>query len=292
MTGRINILLCNLPGVPARQHSFRIGKVDPEQQPLSLRELSENVATGIRGETGNRRGVRAVSYDQERGLLYLKFIKEISTEITTLNEKNEDTDQEVYPRRVMKFILSSNGVFLYESVQGVTASEAIAYLSDYVDESMGVEKYEEVSRKTMLEFAEEHLERVKKFKVDEIGEFEPNPIPIPSWLQDIIEEFGDVIDNSEASVGRDPDANAIDNELSGGFIATSDPQIIRGEDYDEQTEELNSSGIYRSRYDDVEMSSEEEANYVMNKVDSVFGDMLNGDASNTNSNSGQSEDSE
>jgi hypothetical protein len=192
----------------------------------------------------------------------------------------------------MKFILSSNGVFIYESVQGVTASEAIAYLSDYIDDSMGVKKFEKVSRKTMLEFAEEHLERVKRFKVDEIGEFEPNPIPVPDWLQDIIEEFGDVIDNSEASVGRDPDADVIDNELSGGFIATSDPQIIRGEDYDEQTEELNSSGIYRSRYDDEEMSSEEEANYVMNKVNSVFGNMLNGDAPNPDSNSSQSENSE
>lgn len=268
--------------MPARDHSFRIGKLNSEQSPPPLSTLSEEIQIGIRGETGNRRGARAVSYDDEHGLLYVKFVKEISTEIVTLDEENQDKEREVYPRRVMKFILSSNGNFLYESVQGVTASEVVLYLSEHVDEDLEIDQYEEVPRKIMLEFAENHLDRVKKFKVNEIGEFEPNPIPVPDWLRDVIEEFGDVIDNTEGSVGRDPDANVIENELSGGFIATSDPQIIRGEDKDDRIEELNSSGIYRNRYDDEDMSAEEEANYIIRKVNGVFGNMFNGNSPDPN----------
>jgi len=268
--------------MPTRDHSFRIGKLNPEQSPPPLSALSEEIQIGIRGEIGNRRGARAVSYDKEHSLLYVKFVKETSTEIMTLDEENQDKEREVYPRRVMKFILSSNGNFLYESVQGVTASEIVLYLSEHIDEDLEIDQYEEVPRKIMLEFAEKHLSRVKKFKVDEIGDYEPNPIPVPDWLQDVIEEFGDVIDNTEGSVGRDPDANVIENELSGGFIATSDPRIIRGEDEDDRIEELNSSGIYRNRYDDEDMSAEEEANYIIRKVDGVFGNMFNGNSLDPN----------
>ena len=259
--------------MPARDHSFKLGKLDSEKLP-PLYELSESIEVGIYGERGKRRGARVVAYDDDYGQLYFKFVKETSREIVTLDDKNRDEEQEVYPRRVMKFILTPGGNFFYESVRGVSASEAVNFLAEYSDQDLELEEYSDVPRKTLLNFAESHLQRVKKFKVNDIGEYEPNPIPIPDRIKDIIEEYGNVIDNNTGSVGRSKEADATENELSGGLIVTSDPEMIRGEDENEQIEELNSSGIYRSRYDDEEMSPEQESKYVMDKIDSVFGDMI------------------
>lgn len=258
--------------MPTRDHSFRLGRIDPESIP-PLADIGAEIETGIEGEMGDRRGARVVPYSEEYNLLFFKFVKEISREIVTLDEFNRDTEREVYPRRVMKFILHPDGYFFYESVQGVSATEAVNFLSGYTSEELEVKEYGDVPRKTMLEFAEEHLDRVKKFKVEDIGEFEPNPIPIPDRIREIIEEFGHVIDNNTGSVGRDEDADATQNELSAGLMVTSSPRMIRGEDTDERVEELNSSGIYRSRYDDEEMSPEEESKHIMNKIDSVFGNL-------------------
>lgn len=251
----------------SRDHNFRVGQFDIDGE-ISLPGLTERLNDQpFIGDRGSRRGVRKVNYSERHHLVYFVFIKEIEDEITTLNIENEDVEESVYPRRSMKMIMGSQGAYVYESVQGISDMEAIDFspTSRYTE---GIE-HRSLDRRTMLDFFNNRLYCVRKFKVDDIGERQPNPGPIRTEIKRIVSAYGEVIDNSEHSVGRDKDAR--ENELAYGIAETSDLQRVRGEDEEGRIEELTKSGIYRIRYDDDEnMTAEEEATFIVNKISGMF----------------------
>jgi len=218
--------------------------------------------------------VRRVNYNEDYELLYLIFIKEIEDKITTLDSEFEDDEEWVYPRRSMKVILAESGDYVYESVRGVSDVEALRFMLE--EDEIKVDEYQDLDRKTMLDFFNNQLSLVKRFKVEDIGEKEPNPGPIPGEIREIVAEYGQVIDNSEHSVGRE-DNDARENELAYGIAETSDLHSVRGEDEDGRTEELTQTGIFRVRYDDEDMTPDEEARFVVRKISDVYERVLGDD---------------
>ena len=269
----------------SEEHSFRIGKIAEEYPTPQIASISPRVTTGIRGPRGDRQGIRRINYDESSNLLYMVYIEETETSYVGLSDDNSDQEEKAYPRRSMKVILGINGTYMYESVQGVSDAEVFDYLSSQIDQELDVDEYGTVPRSVMLDFFNNKLDRVNKFKIDEIGEHEPNPGPIPGWIRDITSEFVDIIERQVNSVGRDKEADARENELAYGFAETSDPDMIRGVDEEGRTEELTSSGIYRLRYDSEAFTPEEEAELVTNKADRVFGEVFQDDGDRMSENS-------
>lgn len=251
----------------SRDHNFRVGRLDVGG-PLGLVQMRDQLLQrGFEGERGNRQGVRRVEFNEDQGLLYFIFIKEIESKITTLDAEFEDSEEWVYPRRSMKVILDQSGNYVYESVRGVSDLEAMRFV--FEDSDVEVDEYQDLDRKTMLEFFNEQLTVVKRFKVEDIGTKEPNPGPIPDEIKEIVEEYGEIIDNSEHSVGRE-DKDAREDDLAYGIAETSDLHSVRGEDEDGRVEELTQTGIFRMRYDDEAMTAAEEARFVIRKISDVF----------------------
>jgi hypothetical protein len=261
-----------------QQFNFRAGYLENEDQIPPLSEIKEVLdKTDIVGTSGNRRWVRRVQYDEEHELLYFIFLKEIETTLRVYNEdEGAPGEEEVFPLRSMKVIMGSGGNYVYESVQAVSHQQAMDFVFSLFDEEeVEAKEHGSLNRTLMLDFYNNYLDQVKRFKVEDIGKREPNPGPIRSELREILDGYGDVIDNSEHSVGRE-DNDARQNDLAHAFAETSEVQRVRGEDEDGRTQELTLSGIFRTRYDDEDMTPEEESNFVVSRVSEVFGDIFDG----------------
>lgn len=263
----------------SQQFNFRAGHLENEGDIPPLSEIESILDdTGIVGEAGDRRWVRRVHYDEDHELLYFIFLKETESTLRVYNEEEGTPgEEEVFPLRSMKVILGAEGNYVYESVQSVSHQQAMRFVFGLFDKEDEVEPKEHgtLSRTLMLDFYNNYLDQVKRFKVEDIGKREPNPGPIRSELREILDAYGDVIDNSEHSVGRE-DNDTREDDLAHAFAETSEVQRVRGEDEDGRTQELTQSGIFRTRYDDEDMTPEEEANFVVSRISDVFGDIFNG----------------
>lgn len=260
-----------------QQFNFRAGYLETDGELLPLSQIKSKLdETGITGDAGSRRWARRVTYDDNHGLLYFIFLREIESTLTVYDEEEGGPgEEEVFPLRSMKVVLGEEGNYVYESVQGVSHQQAMDFVFGLFDKADEVEAKEhgKLNRSIMLNFYNDYLSRVKRFKVENIGELEPNPGPIPSEIRNILSGYGDVIDNSEHSVGRQ-DEDARENILAHAFAETSQVNVVRGEDEDGRTQELTLSGIFRTRYDEEDMTPEEEASFVMDRISDVFGDIF------------------
>lgn len=216
----------------SRDHIYRLGNIVSDDDLPSIESLANSLAdrSSTEAAVGERRGVRNVRYSTEDQFVYFVYVEDYENEYPGLNEESMDTMRTAYPRRAIKILITTEGNFVFESVQGIAPEDAINFVFEPLDQNINVRIIENLDRETMLNFYEYTLDKVKKFKVKEIGDHEPNPIDVSDRARDILDTFGDVVKYSENSTGQEGDTK--DDELAEGMIGTSNPHMLRGEDSD------------------------------------------------------------
>lgn len=261
----------------SKDHRFRLGKISVNGGTPTIDEFFESLrGHGIEtGEPGNRRGVRRVSYDQENNLLFFVYIEEQERHFTGLDEEGKITTEKMYPLSTAKCVLS-DGILVFESTQGIAFDDIIEIIFQPFDTEPSARLVNEIDRKTMLVFLEESLKTLKKYKVKEIGKHEPNPIDVTGRARTVVEGASDILDSLLGSVGRKGDA---DDDLSEALVGLSNPDRLRGEDSDGRIREFYRSGRAVLRYDDEEMTDEEEATLIRRFVYESYYEYISSDNS-------------
>lgn len=243
--------------MPSRDYTYRIGNLVFDGEPPTVEELNNILEQrSFEGQAlGERRGIRDVVLNRDEPFVYFVYEEEQLNEYTGWDENNEYVERRSAPVRSMKIIIDNEQNMVFESVRGISPYEAIKFVLEDTNYSAEVKLIESLDRKILLNFYEDVLNEVKKFKVKDIGDHEPNPIDVSNRARDILETFGDVVEYSENSVGREGDTK--DEELAEGMIGTSDPHMIRGEDEDGRIREVKKSNRFTIRYDEEQLVYQE-----------------------------------
>jgi hypothetical protein len=261
----------------SKDHRFRVGNISVEGVMPDMSEIVESLRDrNIEDEEpGDRSGVRRISYNKRDNLLFFLYIEEQQRRFTGLDEEGEIITEEMYPLSTAKCVLSGD-TLVFESTQGILFDDIVSTIFQAFNVDPTPQLIDEIDRKTMLLFLEESLDTLKKYKVKEVGMHEPNPIDVTDRARRVIEGTSDILDSLSGSVGREGDA---DDELSEGLVGLSNPDRLRGEDADGRIREFYRSGRALVRYDDEEMTDEEEATLIRRFVYESYYDHISSDDS-------------
>lgn len=214
----------------------------------SLRDIKDAMdESGIIGSEGERNGVERTTLEED--YLFGLYFKEIEEQDYQFNSENEVVLVEFGSARSLQFFLLKDGTYAYESKRGVSDDDVISYIFDVLDEDYEYEysRYEEFSLDTMRMFYKSH-EEVRKLKVNEIGEKEPNPHWGREEITEITEDTGENTDNTTFSVGRIYTNLKNADLIHEGFARLSNLQLIRARNQDGDIEEVRESGRLGTTY--------------------------------------------
>lgn len=240
----------------------------------SLSRIEEHARErGIIGGRGHRRGARESNKGSD--YLYIKFVKEVGEEVSVLNDRDEIIEERQYVARVMRFLLLDNGNYAFSSRRGVNDYDALSYLFEPVNTQYDYDRYEEFSLKQMRWFYK-NREKIRKVKVEEIGEKEPNPTWPDDDVIEVVDDTGREADNSIFSVGH-KDNNLKNVEIiNRGFARLSDLSFIRAKDGEGNIQELIDSGRFGFTYSS-DVDEDEESLLIRDTaiglLRSLFGDI-------------------
>ena len=250
--------------------TFRFGEFQGDERlpPLShLREVAER--NGIFGPMGEQRG----AYDYHLGddFLYLDFVKEVSENVTQIEEGAFQQTEVPHARR-MQVLLFENGTYGFESRRGVYDSDVFEYLLEDYEFEYSLSRYESLGLDAMRNFYKSS-HRVKKLKADEIGKHEPNPHMTDKEVRELTEDFGQHSRSFVASVGRAKENLKEAKLVKDGIAKYSDLSMIKSATPDDSIRKLRDSGRFDFGIDadkDEDEQAEEVRDIVSNVVRNVF----------------------
>lgn len=244
--------------------TLRFGKISVYRSRFpSLDRIKDTLDEhGIVGSEGERNGVQKTTIDE--GCLFGLYFKEVEEQDFRFNSDNEVVRVEFGSARSLQFFLLEDGTYAYESKRGVSDNDLIPYIFEVLDGNYEYDhgRYEEFSLDTMRAFYKSH-EKVRKLKVNEIGEKEPNPHWGRDEITDLTQDTGEDTDNTTFSVGRKYDNLKNADLIHEGFARLSNLVHIRARNQDDDIEELRESGRLGTTYSE-KLEEEEQREKVRN----------------------------
>jgi hypothetical protein len=244
--------------------TLRFGKVSVFRSRFPSLDRIKNALDehGIVGSEGERNGAQRTTIDE--GYLFGLYFKEVEEQDFRFNSDNEVVPVEFGSARSLQFFLLENGTYAYESKRGVSDNDLIPYIFEVLDEDYEYEhgRYEEFSLDTMRAFYKSH-EEVRKLKVNEIGEKDPNPHWGRDEITDLTQDTGEDTDNTTFSVGRKYNNLKNADLIHEGFARLSNLVHIRARNQDDDIEELRESGRLGTTYSE-KLDEEEQREKVRN----------------------------
>ncbi|WP_066413176.1 hypothetical protein [Halorubrum aethiopicum] len=242
---------------------LRFGEAQADESIPPLETLAEEVErNGIFGTTGNRRGVSMESEGEEYTIgddyIYLRYVHEVTEERKEIDE-GEVVIGEGNIARIMRFLLTQDGSYAYESTSGVYDDNALEYLigDDSFEIDFQCNRYNRFTREQMKEFYEGAF-RVRGLKLDEIGDRDEENTSIDSDVAGHVDRAGESVVRAEFSTGQQ------DNNLQGppivdGFARLSEVDYLRMKNAEGQINEAYQSGRYTiSHPADIDLDQEGE----------------------------------
>lgn len=222
---------------------FRFGEVETSDIATpSLERIADRIEDrGIVGYEGDRRGTREIILGDD--YLFFDFEQEVGQDVTEFDENDDIVQVERYFVHTMRFLLLDNGRYAYESTKKVTDSDALDYIFEPFEAEYDNERYETLSLEQMRSFYKSRP-RIRKIKVEEIGQKDPNPSWPDEDLADLIYDAGEDTDNSIFSVGRKNNDLKNVEVIQNGFVKLSHLSFIRARDSEGNIQELLDSGRF------------------------------------------------
>lgn len=222
---------------------FRFGEVEASDITTpSLERIADRIEErNIVGNENNRRGTRDVV--RGRDYLFFEFEQEVGQDVNEFDENDDVVQIERYFVHRMRFLLLDNGRYAYESKRHVADTDALDYIFAPFDTDYDYDRYDTFNLEQMRSFYKSRP-KIRKIKVEEIGQKEPNPSWPDENMADLIYDAGEETDNSIFSVGR-PDNNLKNVEvIQNGFAKLSHLSFIRARDSEGNIQELLDSGRF------------------------------------------------
>ncbi|WP_240150002.1 hypothetical protein [Haloarcula sp. JP-Z28] len=227
---------------------LRFGEVETDESIPSMDAIAQEIdSNGIFGYEGERRGVSTeaddAQYDVGDDYIFARFVgevteerKEISDGIVSIGESNI--------ARVMRFLLTRDGSYAFETTSGVYDEDALDYLigEDSFDIDFQCNRYNRFTREQMKEFYTSSF-RVRGVQIEEIGDRQPDNHSVQQDVAEYVENAGENAVRAVFSTGSQ-DNNLKGAEIVDGFSRLSDVNYIRMKDSEGQISEANSSGRY------------------------------------------------
>ncbi|EMA30965.1 hypothetical protein C444_08600 [Haloarcula japonica DSM 6131] len=205
--------------------------------------------------------------------LYVDFVKEVSEEVTQIEEGSFKATEIPHARR-MQFLLFENGTYAFESRRGVYDSDVFEYLLEDYDFQYSLSRYESLGLDAMRRFYK-GSDRVKKLKADEIGQHEPNPHVTDEEIRELTEDFGQHSRSIIASVGRTKENLRNAKFIKDGVAKYSGLSMIKSVTPEGEIRKLRDSG----RFDfgvDADKDEDEQAQSVRDTVSNVIRNVFDG----------------
>lgn len=256
---------------------FRFGQVDATDRSLPrLKTIAQELEDlGTVGESGDRRSARDIRIGDD--YVYFRFVKEIPRDVSVFDDEDDIIEAKQFIARSMRFLLLDNGNYAFASRRGVSDVDALNHIFMNFDTEYEYDRYDEFDLDQMRWFYKDR-DKVRKVKLDEIGDHEPNPHWPDEDVQEMVEETGVEADNSIFSVGHQNN-NLKNVDIIQGFVQLSSLSFVRARDTAGNIQELLDSGRFGFSYtvdEEVDDKEEEESRIIRDSAVGVlrnlFGD--------------------
>lgn len=240
---------------------LRFGEVEADEGIPQMGAIKDQMEdNGLFGPSGDQHGVAMRSEGEEYVVgddyIFIRYVQEIQQEQPEIDDGDVVMGENDIAR-TMRFLLTRDGTYAYESKQGVYDSDALEYLigEDSFEIEFTCERYSRFKREQMNEFYEQAF-RVRGLKVEDIGELEDSSVD--SEIAEEVEEAGDQSVRAVFSSGQ-KDNDLPMSEIIDGFGRLSDVNYIRLRDSEGQISEINRNGRYTFSYPaDLELEGQAE----------------------------------
>ena len=231
---------------------LQVGEVQAEEMIPSFDAIASEIdSNGIFGYVGDRHGVAVESDEDEYSIgedyIYMRYVQEVTEERKQI-EDGEVTIGDGNIARIMRFLLTRDGEYAYESTSGVYDNHALEYLigEDSFEIDFTCDRYNRFTRDQMREFYQRAF-RVRGFKIDEIGDRDGESVSVSSEVQDYVEDAGESAVRAVFSTGTQD--NSLESpDMIDGFARLSSLNYIRMKDSEGQINEAHQNGRYTIRY--------------------------------------------
>ncbi|MFC4438272.1 MULTISPECIES: hypothetical protein [Natrialbaceae] len=239
---------------------YRFGEVETTEGIPPMDAIAEEI-DGIYGYEGEKRGVSVESSEDEYVVgddyIFARFVQEVTEERREI-EEGEVVIGEGNIARIMRFLLTRDGDYAYESTSGVYDDDALEYFIGEDSFEIGFEcnRYNRFTREQMWDFYESAF-RVRGMKLEEIAELDRDEADVDSDVEEHVEDAGEDTIRAEFSTGS-RDNNLKSPDIVDGFAQQSEIDYIRMKDSEGQINEAYQSGRYVYSYP-ADLSLEEQA---------------------------------
>ncbi|MFC4551757.1 MULTISPECIES: hypothetical protein [Halorussus] len=177
---------------------FRFGELEADEGIPSMDAIAEVVeGNGIFGPTGDQRGVQLRTDSDEYVVgddyIFIRFVKEVTEERKEI-DGNEVTIGDSHIARIMRFLLTRDGSYAFETTSGVYDKDAIDYLIGEDSDEFGIDfqcdQYNRFTREQMREFYEQSF-RVRGLKLEDIGERDSEETSVEEDIADHVDRAGE-----------------------------------------------------------------------------------------------------
>ena len=247
------------------QIKLRFGEVETESISPGIEALAEEVdSRGFFGYEGERRGAEDFVVGDD--YIFLDYYKEISVEQEEFNEDDDVVMGERELARSMRFLLTEDGKYAFESTSQVYDDDALEYLFEPFGLNFETEQYGNFSTEEIKNYYESVF-RVRGLKLKGIADQEPGR-GHDTAVEDLVQQAGEPMVRAIFSTGS-KDNNLKNSDIVDGFADLSDIKYIRAKDSEGEIQELYSSGRIEVRYP-ADFDLEDQAQLVRDTMTTVF----------------------
>ncbi|OYR58763.1 hypothetical protein DJ83_14505 [Halorubrum ezzemoulense] len=219
---------------------------------------------GFFGYEGELRG--AEDFVTGEDYIFLDFYKEITVEQEEFNEDADIVMGERELARPMRFLLTEDGKYAFESTSQVYDDDALEYLFEPFGLDFETEQYGNFSLEEIKNYYE-NVFRVRGLKLKGIAEQEPERHH-DTAVEDLVQQAGEPMVRAVFSTGS-KDNNLKNSDIVDGFSDLSDIKYIRAKDSEGEIQELYSSGRIEVRYS-ADFDLEDQAQLARDTMETVF----------------------
>lgn len=247
------------------QIKLRFGEVETDSTSPGIEALAEEVDNrGYFGYEGERRGAEDFATGDD--YILLDFYKEISVEQEEFNENDDVVMGERELARSMRFLLTEDGRYAFESTSQVYDDDALEYLFEPFGLDFETEQYGNFSTEEIRNYYE-NVFRVRGLKLKGIAEQEPERNH-DTAVEDLVQEAGEPMVRAIFSTGS-KDNNLKNSDIVDGFADLSDIRYVRAKDGEGEIQELYASGRIEVRYP-ADFNLEDQAQLARDTMETVF----------------------
>lgn len=214
---------------------LRFGSVNADETIPPVDAIAEDIEDkNMKGGVGEWHGVDVMAdgqhYTTGEDYIFLRYKTSYTREQEEFVDEDGNTDmRERYLPKTMRFLLTREGEYAFESKQGVSDTNALDYLlgeESHFEIPISPSRYGNFTRDQMQEFYENTVS-VRGLKTKKMGEDDSDAIS--DEVTSLVSEFGEPAEWAEFSTG-DNYENLSTASLTDGFAHLSDIKKVRGLD--------------------------------------------------------------